>query len=84
MFNFFQKKPAGPPAQTSLEQQQLVMLDMRIRRLELALIELCDGLKFNLDRIDHNTAMLENSIHTLASMTLRPPKDILNNNNEAN
>lgn len=88
MFDFMKKKPAGPPALTSLEQQELLFrvqcLELRVAGIESAILSLCDGLKYHLDRIDHNTAMLDKNIHSVASMTLRPPKDLLNGNNEAN
>lgn len=82
------KKPAGPPAQTSLEQQELMFrlqcLELRVAGLEQAILTICDGFKYHMDRIDHNTAMLDKSIHNVASMAIRPPKDLLNGNNEAN
>ena len=79
----FKKQPktaAGPAALTSLEQQvcsKVVELDARVTGLETAIIELCQGLKMHLDRIDENTRRLDKNMHNLAAMTLRPPKDLL-------
>lgn len=69
---------------TRLEQQKLVELDMRILGLERAIIELCYGLRANLDRTDSNVIQLDKNMHNLAAMTLRPPKDLLNGGQETN
>jgi hypothetical protein len=79
----FGKKPVGPPALTSLE-VKIYELEMRILGLEEAVIELCKGLRLQLDRIDHNTTMLDKNMHNLAAMTLRPPKDLLGGGQEPN
>jgi len=79
----FGKKPAGPPALTSLD-VKVYELEMRIVGLEEAIIELCKGIKMQLDRVDHNTVMLDKNMHNLAAMTLRPPKDLLNGGQEPN
>lgn len=88
MFNFMKKKTAGPPAHTSLEQQDLEFrlqcLELRIAGIEQAILTICEGFKYHMDRIDHNTKALDKNMHNLAAMTLRPPKDLLNGNNEAN
>ena len=73
---------------TSLEQQlsaiKIAELQMRIHGLEVAIVELCKGLKYHLDRIDANTQQLDKNMHNLAAMTLRPPKDLLNGGSEPN
>lgn len=67
---------------TSLEQQvsaiKIAELEMRILGLEQAIIELCHNLSFNLTRTDNNIKQLDNNIRILASMTLRPPRNLLN------
>ena len=76
---------SGPPARnisgTCLGHQtntiKLLELETRIIRLEQAFIDLCDGLRVNLDRIDRNTQLLDKNTQNLASMTLKPPKDLL-------
>jgi hypothetical protein len=82
MFSF-KKKPAGPPALTSLD-VKVYELEMRILGMEQAIVELCHHLKDHLDRIDHNTVMLDKNMHNLASMTLRSPKDLLDGGQEIN
>jgi hypothetical protein len=79
-------RPA-PSAHTDLEQQlcqKVVELDARMAGLEQAIIDLCQGLKMQLDRIDHNTVMLDKNMHNLAAMTLRPPKNLLEGGQEPN
>lgn len=82
------KAPAGPPALTGLEQQpmefRVKMLELRCASLEAALIELCHGIRANLDRIDTNTKTLDKNLHNLAAMTLRPPTNLLGGNKEPN
>ena len=90
MFGFgkHRKDPAGPSALTSLEQQlsaiKIADMELRIAGLEKAVLMLCDGLKYHLDRIDENTMRLDKNMHSLAAMTLRPPKDLLNGGSEPN
>jgi hypothetical protein len=73
---------------TSLEQQlsavKIAELEMRIHGLEVAIVELCKGLKYHLDRIDLNTQQLDKNMHNLASATLRSPKDLLNGGTDPN
>lgn len=90
MFGF--KKPSknvgSASGLTSLEQQlsaiKMAELEMRITGLERAIMELCYGLRANLDRIDANVIQLDKNMHNLAAMTLRPPKDLLGGGQEPN
>jgi len=73
---------------TSLEQQlsavKIAELEMRIHGLEEAIIELCRGLRYHLDRIDMNTQQLDKNMRNVAALTLKPPKDLLNGGSEPN
>ncbi len=70
-----------------MEQQlcaKIVELDRRLTGVEAAIIELCHGLRYHLDRIDANTEALDKNMHNLASITVHPPKDLLNGGSEPN
>lgn len=97
-FDETRKTSAEPPAPTSLngtpqilkpsemtiQDVKLIQLEMRLIGLEQAVMELCKGLKYHLDRIDSNTQQLDKNMHNLAAMTLRPPKDLLGGGSEPN
>lgn len=78
------KTPVEPPAPTSLDEARLRALEAKVCEIQDAIIEICLSMREHLDRIDHNTEMLNKNMHNLAALTLRPPKDLLNGNNEAN
>ena len=73
---------------TGLEQQLSAIkqaeMEIRIHGLEVAIIELCKGLKYHLDRIDANTQHLDKNMHSIAALTIRLPKDLLNGGSEPN
>lgn len=84
---FFEKnqKPAVEASGlTSQERQRLEALEVYVVNLDSALIELCYALKAHIERIDQNTRALDNNFQRLASMTIRPPKDLLNGPDEIN
>jgi hypothetical protein len=74
-------KPKAQLKEASLTNAEL---EIRINALEQAIIDICVGMRDHLDRIDHNTAMLDNNIQQLASMTLPVSKDMLRENKEPN
>lgn len=73
---------------TRLEQQDLILklslLEARVNGMERAILELCNGIGYHLDRIDNNFATMDRNMHNLAAMTIRPPKDLLGGNQEPN
>lgn len=79
-----QHKPGTKPPELSSQDQKLYELEMRIVGLEETINILCQALKDNLDRIDENTQALDNNMHRLAALTLRPPKDLLGGTQEPN
>lgn len=89
---FFGKKTAKNPVEasglTSQERQQLyfrvALLESRLESIEYGIVELCQALRQHIDRIDQNTQALDRNMHRLAELTIRPPKDLLNGQNEAN
>lgn len=86
LFNFGKKATAEPSALTGLNNPEfkLKMLELRVAGLEQAILDLCVGIRMHIDRIDHNTAMLDKNLHNVAAMTIRPPKDLLGGTQEPN
>lgn len=82
------KETAGPPARTSLELQHLLAIieaqQIRIENLEQCVMMISYALRVNFDRVDQNCGVLEENIHRMASMVIRPPKDLLNGHDEVN
>jgi hypothetical protein len=81
-----QKSPETSQTPPALDDRdfKIYELEMRIAGLEQAIIVLCQGIKFQLDRVDSNTIQLDKNMHNLAAMTLRPPKDLLGGGQEPN
>ena len=63
---------------------RISQLESRVFCLEQAVMELCLGLRSQLDRIDANAIQLDKNMHNLAALTLRPPKDLLGGGQEPN
>lgn len=82
------KNPVEASGLTSQERQQLMfrmaVLESRLEAMEYGIVELCQALRQHIDRIDENTKALDRNMHRLAELTIRPPKDLLNGNNEVN
>lgn len=78
-----QEKPKSPPAMTE-QDEKIYHLLMRIEDLENHIADLEEALALHIQRIDHNVVMLDKNMHNLASLTLRPPKDLLGGNQEPN
>lgn len=93
MFGFEKKPkndPAGPSALTSQDvvirelKFKMALQDARIENLENCIVEMCKGFRAHIDRIDHNTELLDKHMHQLASLTLGKPKNLLDGHNEVN
>lgn len=84
--SWFDKGSAKTPKPPALDakDQKIYELEIRLADLEQAIIELCRGMSAQFDRIDQNTAMLDKNMHRLATLTIRPPKDLLGGNQETN
>jgi len=84
------KKSGEGSALTSLENQvaeqafRIAMLEAKVQSIEMAIMNLCTGFRMHLERIDQNTLLLKSHIESVARKTIRPPKDLLNGNNEIN
>lgn len=72
------------PPMIDAKDQKIYELEMRILGLEQAVIELCNGLRQHIDRIDHNTMQLDKNMHSMAKALLRPPTNLLGGNQETN
>ena len=72
-----------PPALDARD-QRIYELEMRIVGLEQAVIELCHGIRQQIDRIDYNTQMLDKNMHNMAKALLRPPTNLFGGNQETN
>ena len=84
MLNFFkntEKRPAEPLAPNTLGQQDMVfriqVLEARVINLEQCILTLCEGLKQQVARLDQQDNVLDANMHNLATLTIRPPKDLL-------
>lgn len=90
MFGFNDKprkqaeKTAGPSVPTSLEgvtleslAVEMYKLEMRVFSIEQAILQLCTGIQEHINITNQNMRQLDQNMHNLASMTLRPPKDML-------
>ena len=88
MLDFFKKpekrraEPAAPTGQELLF--KVGLLELRILNLEECIMKLCQGLRLQIDRLDHQDRTLLDSMHRLVSMAIRPPKDLLGGNKEPN
>lgn len=87
---YMPRKPREAAGLTSLENQvaeqafRIAMLEAKIQDIHMAIEMLCQGLRAHLIRIDQNTVSLKQNIDSVARHTIRPPKDLLNGNNEVN
>ena len=77
------KKPSGPPALTS-QDEQIYELTMRIIDIEDTLVEMSQIIKEQFERIDQNTIALDHNMKSLAALTIRPPTDLLGGSQELN
>lgn len=91
MLEFFkkpEKHPAGPSAHDGESRQELLvrvaLLEARLQLFDDCLVKLCYGVQSRLERIEDNIRTLDNNMHTLASMTIRPPTDMLGGGQETN
>lgn len=83
--NWFAKDDmTSKPPMLDARDQKVYELEMRIVGLEQAIIELCHHIRANLDRVDHNTMMLDKNMHNMAQALMRPPTNLLGGNQETN
>lgn len=76
MFGYINKDKAGPPAQQLID-IKLAELEIRMHNMEIGIVDICRSIGEQIDRIDENVKILDKNMHSLASLTLRPPKDML-------
>lgn len=85
MFGFGKAQKTPVEASGLIEvKTRLVHLEMRVLGMEQAMLEMCYAMRGHLDRIDDNTKTLNRNMHRLAELSIRPPKDLLNGNEEKN
>lgn len=98
MLNFFKKSENPKDAKDNLEKRRaepsapttqellfrLKVLEARVYNIEDCIMKLCEGFRLHVERLDHQDHVLNENMHRIASMAIRPPKDLLGGDREVN